>query len=119
MRRLWMAALIVVIALPLMSQAPAEKWTVGTVMAIKPHVATASAASASAPSFEVTVRVGRTDYVVLYTEVPGAPGVEYAIGRDAPVLISAKTLSFRNKLGQKVDLPILSRMPAGAPPKAR
>lgn len=106
MRRLWLAALILVVVLPLMSQAPSEKWTVGTVMASKPHPTTDAA---SAPRFDVTVRVGRTDYVVLYTERPGTAGVEYAVGRDAPVLVGAKTLSFRDKLGRKVDLPIVSK----------
>ena len=110
MRRLMLAALVLVAALPLLSQ-PAAKWTVGTVMAIKPHVVTA-ADTASSPRFDVTVRVGRIDYVVLYTEYPGTPGVEYAVGRDAPVLIGDKTLSFRNKLGQKVALPILSKKAA-------
>lgn len=119
MRRVWIAVLIMLLAVPLLSQAPAEKWTVGTVMAVKPHVTTASASQDSAPSFEVTVRVGRTDYVVLYTEVPGTPGVEYAEGRDAPVLVGAKILSFRDKLGRKVDLPILSRAPAGSQGKKR
>ncbi len=121
MRRLCLLGLMVLVALPLWAQAAPEKWTVGTVMAIKPHVAPASDSKTadSPPSFEVTVRVGRTDYVVLYTEVPGAPAVEYAVGRDAPVLIGRKTLSFRDKLGRKVDLPILSRTPAGAPAKAR
>ncbi len=118
MKRLWIAAVVLLTAASLWAQAP-EKWTVGTVMAIKPHVASAAASEGAAPQFEVTVRVGRTDYVVLYTELPGTPGVEYAVGRDAPVLIGAKTLSFRNKLGEKVDVPILSRMPAGSPPKNR
>ncbi len=118
MRRQWIAVLVLLTAVSLWAQAP-EKWTVGTVMAFKPHVASAAAGDQSAPQFEVTVRVGRTDYVVLYTDKPGVPGVEYTVGRDAPVLIGAKTLSFRNKLGEKVDLPILSRMPAGSPQKSR
>jgi hypothetical protein len=117
MRRLWMAALIVVVAAPLLAQAPAEKWTVGTVMGYWPHVAAAEEPPSPGPRFEITVRVGRTDYVVLYTQLPGTPEVEYSVGRDAPVLIGAKILSFRNKLGQKVDVPILKRMPAGTPPK--
>ncbi len=117
MRRLWMAALIVLVAAPLLGQAPAEKWTVGTVMAYWPHVAAAEEPPGPGPRFEITVRVGRTDYVVLYTQLPGTPEVEYSVGRDAPVLIGAKILSFRNKLGQKVDVPILKRLPAGPPPK--
>ena len=119
MRRLWMAFLALLIALPLFAQAPASKWTVGTVMAIKPHVASANEAPAAAPRFDVSVRVGRTDYVVLYTEPAGVAGVDYAVGRDAPVMVGARTLSFRDKLGRQVDLPILSRMPAASQEKPR
>lgn len=114
MRRLWIAALILVTALPLWSQAPAAKWTVGTVMAFKAHEATANDDAGSPPRFDVTVRVGGTDYVVLYTERPGTAAVDYAVGRDAPVLLGPKTLSFRDKEGRKVDLPILSKKPAAA-----
>ncbi len=114
MRRLWIAALLAVAALPLLSQAPAEKWTVGTVMAFQPHQASDKEAPSPGPQFDITVRVGKTDYVVLYTQLPGTPDVEYAAGRDAPVLIGAKTLSFRDKQGRKVDLPILKRIPVGS-----
>ncbi len=121
MRKLWLAVLILVMALPLWSQTPAEKekWTVGTVMAFKPHTATNSGEPASPPQYEITVRVGRTEYVVLYTERPGTAAVEYAVGRDAPVLVGAKTLSFRDKLGRKADLPILSKKVAESPAKDR
>ncbi len=119
MRKVWITGLVLLAVVSLWAQAPAEKWTVGTVMAFKPHAASTTASEQSAPQFEVTVRVGRTDYVVLYTEKPGTPAVEYTVGRDAPVLVGAKTLSFRNKLGEKVDVPILSRMPAGSPQKNR
>lgn len=117
MRQVLVPLLILVVAVPLVSQAPAEKWTVGTVMAIKPHVPAATADAGQ--QFDVTVRIARTDYVVLYTEQPGTPGVEYAEGRDAPVLVGGTTLSFRDKLGRKVDLPIVSKKPAGTQSKDR
>lgn len=121
MRRLWLAALILVMVLPLWCQTPAEKekWTVGTVMAFKPHAATNNGEPASPPQYDITLRVGRTEYVVLYTERPGTAAVEYAVGRDAPVLVGAKTLSFRDKLGRKVDLPILSKKVAESAAKDR
>ncbi len=121
MRRLWLAAFILLMTLSLLSQTPLEKekWTVGTVMAFKPHVATNSGEPASLPQYDITLRVGRTEYVVLYTERPGTAAVEYAVGRDAPVLVGAKTLSFRDKLGRKVDLPILSKKMAESQAKDR
>lgn len=118
MRKLLLAALILVIALPLFSQAPATKWTVGTVMAVKPHVATAGEAATSDPRFDITVRVGRTDYVVLYTQRPGTADVEYSLGRDAPVVVGPKTLTFVDKVGNQRQLPILSRK-AAPPPSPR
>ncbi len=121
MRRLCLAACILLLTLPLLSQtAPEkEKWTVGTVMAFKPHAAASSGEPASPPQYEITLRVGRFEYVVLYAEHPGTAAVEYAVGRDAPVLVGTKTLSFRDKLGRKVDLPILSKKVAESPAKDR
>ncbi len=112
MRRLLIATLVLATALPLFCQAPTDKWTVGTVMAVKPHEAKASEKSASAPQFDLTVQVGRTTYVVLYTQPAGTADLEYAVGRDTPVLIGDKTLTFRDKLGRKAALPILSQSKA-------
>jgi len=118
MRRLLFASLMLVIALPLCSQVPATKWTVGTVMAVRPHVATAGEPATSGLRFDITVRVDRTDYVVLYTQRPGAADVEYSLGRDAPVMVGPKTLTFVDKVGKERQLPILSRKTA-PPPSTR
>lgn len=112
MRRLLIATMILATALPLLCQAPPGKWTVGTVMAVKPHEAKASEAPASTPQYDLTVQVGRTTYVVLYSQPPGTADLEYAVGRDAPVLVGAKTLTIRDRLGRTAALPILSRTPA-------
>lgn len=112
MRRLLIAALILATALPLLCQAPAAKWTVGTVMAVKPHEAKASEDPASGSRYDMTVQVGKTRYVVLYTQPAGTADLEYAVGRDAPVIVGEKTLTVRDKLGRTAALPILSRTPA-------
>lgn len=115
MRRLLIVTLMLVTALPLLSQAPAGKWTVGTVMAVKPHEAKASEEPASTPRYDLTMQVGKSTYVVLYTQPPGTADLEYAVGRDAPVLVGAKTLTIRDKMGRTAALPILSRKPAEKP----
>ncbi len=63
----------------------------------------------SPEQYDVTVRVGNTDFVVLYTQSPGKRGIQYAPGFDAPVLIGEKTLTFRNLMGEAIELPILSQ----------
>ncbi len=67
------------------------------------------AKDSSPEQYDVTVRVGNTDFVVLYTQAPGRRGIQYAPGFDAPVLISEKTLTFRNLMGEAIELPILSQ----------
>lgn len=63
----------------------------------------------SLEQYDVTVRVGNIDYVVLYTTMPGRRGVQYSPGMDAPVLIREKTLTYRNLHGETIEMPILSR----------
>ncbi len=109
MRRLLLATLILATALPLFCQAPAGKWTVGTVMAVKPHEAKASEAPSPSPQYDLTMQVGKTKYVVLYTQPAGTADLEYAVGRDAPVLVGEKALTIRDKLGRTAALPILSQ----------
>ena len=116
MRKLLMVALMLAVVVPLCSQAPSGKWTVGTVMASKPHL---PAGDDGLLRWDITVRIDKTDYVVLYVQRPGASDVEYAEGRDAPVLLGSKTISFRDKMGRKADLPILSKKPAGSQPNVR
>ena len=86
------------------------KYQVGTITAVEPHQL---ASSSSPDSYEVSVKVKDTIYVVLYTPPPGMYYmVKYATGREILVLVGENTISYNDILGQTFDVPLLSRAPA-------
>jgi len=58
-----------------------SKYQVGTITEVKAHQAAGSSAS-DAASYDVSVKVGDTIYVVLYTPPLGEETVKYSAGRD-------------------------------------
>jgi hypothetical protein len=81
---------------------------VGTIAAVKPHQPADKSAS-DAKSYEVSVKVGDTIYLVLYTPPLGASSVKYAAGRNLLVRIGDKTLLYNDILGQSLEVPIIGR----------
>lgn len=59
--------------------------------------------------YDVSVKVGDTLYVVLYTRSDGSESITRRVGLEVVVLVGANTMAFNNLLGEKVDVPILSR----------
>jgi hypothetical protein len=57
----------------------------------------------------VSVKVGDTVYVVMYTPPNGANGVEYSAGLSVLVLVGSDTLTFNSKLTGTTVVPILHR----------
>jgi len=92
-----------------------DKWTVGTIMQVKPHPGAKPDADSSGASYDISVQVGDTMYVVLYTAPPGNMLAPYRAGLELAVLVGSKTLTFNDKLGRTREAPILSR--AAIPPK--
>jgi len=89
----------------------ASKYQVGTITAVKPHQSAGDARS-DAISYDVSLRVGDTVYVVLYTPPLGMNTVNYAAGREVLVLVGKKTITYNDLLGQSFEVPIVSRKPA-------
>ena len=104
---LWMAVL------PALAQSPAPKYQPGTIMAVKPHK---DAAGDPSNRFDITIKVGSTVYVVLYTPPPGSYGAEYTQGMNLLVLVEEKTITFSDMTGVSRAATILSR--AAAPPRS-
>jgi len=92
------------------------KYQVGTVVAVNPHTTKPDSASEST-SYDVSVRVNNTVYVVLATVPAGTETVKYMTGRDVLVAVGEKTLTYNNILGQSFEVPILRTMPAQAKPE--
>lgn len=89
-------------------QTPESKWMVGTVTSVTPHPGPAG----EAERYEVSIQVGDTIYVVLYTQEPGTTLVQFKEGQDAPVLVGDKTIKVTDIQGVVREAPIISKRPA-------
>ena len=87
------------------------KYQVGTITGVKPHQAGSDAAS-DAVSYDVSIKVADTVYLLLYTPPLGMTTVRYAAGRDILVLVGKQTITYNDLLGQSHEVPIVSRKPA-------
>ena len=98
-------------AFPAFSQS-ASKWQVGTITEVKVHQVAEKTGASDATSYDVSVKVGDTIYVVLYTPPLREETVKYAAGRDLLVLVGKSTIRYNDLLGQSYDVPIESQRPA-------
>jgi hypothetical protein len=110
MLRLVSLLCILLAAFPAFGQS-ASKYQVGTITEIKVHQAAGRGASDTA-SYDVSVKVGDTVYVVLYTPALGEDTVKYAAGRDLLVLVGKNKITYNDILGQSHDLLIESQKAA-------
>jgi hypothetical protein len=110
MSRLICAICIALVTLPAFCE-PAAKYEVATIMDVKPHQSSADSPSAVA-RYDISVKVGGTVYVVLYTDSLGTSTVKYAAGRELLVYVEKKTVTYNDILGQPHELPIISQKPA-------
>lgn len=110
MRRVVGLFLIFFTMFPAFAQS-ASKYQVGTITEVKAHQAAGSGASDTA-SYDVSVKVGGTIYVVLYTPALGEETVKYAAGRDLLVLVEKSTITYNDILGRSFAVPIKSQKPA-------
>lgn len=98
--------------LPIFAQSrESESWTVGTILDVQERPG-AKAVEASAGTYDVSVKVGDTIYVVLYVAPAGREGLQYRVGRELPVLVRGKTLVFTDVRGDVKKVPILSHKKA-------
>jgi len=91
-----------------------SKYQVGTITEVKTHQTDASSTS-DAVSYDVSVKVGDTIYVVLYTPPLGGETVKYAAGRELLVLVGKRTIRYNDILGQSFEVPIENQQSAVKP----
>jgi hypothetical protein len=101
-------------AFPAFSQS-ASQWQVATITEVKLHQAAEKIGASDATSYDVSVKVGDTIYVVLYTPPLREQTVKYAAGRDLLVLVGKSTIRYNDMLGQSYDVPIENQRPAAKP----
>jgi hypothetical protein len=97
-------------AFPALSQSTTQ-YKVGAITAVQLHHS-AAGSNPSADSYDVSLKVDETTYVVLYTPPYGLQTVLYATGREFLVLVGEKTITFNDKLGTSSELPIESQTAA-------
>ena len=97
---------------PAFSQA-VSKYQVATITDVKTHQASGS----DVVSYDVSLKVADTTYVVLYKPPLGMNTVKYAAGRELLVLVGKKTITYNDILGQSHEVPIVSQTPAAKQPK--
>ena len=107
MLKILFAISICLFALPALCE-PAAKYELATIIQVKPY----QPAEVPAPqpaTYAVSVRVGETVYVVLYTDSLFTPAIEYAGGRELLVHIDKDTITYNDILGRSQAVQIISR----------
>jgi hypothetical protein len=92
---------------PVIGQSGSSRYQPGTIMAVEPHAA--SPGGNASRTYDVSVKVDNTMYVVLYTQPPGTISPLYRTGLQLLVSIGRNTIKFNDQLGRSQELPILSR----------
>jgi hypothetical protein len=95
-----------------------SKYQVGTITEVKTHQDVGAGATGAA-SYDVSVKVGDTIYVVLYTPPLGEETVKYAAGRELLVLVGKRTIRYNDILGQSFEVPIESQKSAAKPDQTK
>ncbi len=110
MRRAVIFLLSFLVAASCFGQSPPAKWQVATIMAVKSHPP-AEGENAPAVRYDVTLKVGNTEYVVLYVPPDGTLKeiVEYRLGMDGLVLVGTDTIKYNDMLARTREVSIISR----------
>ena|SRR6476620_8585174 len=113
LRRLTAVFTLCLLTLPALCE-PASKWQIATITEVKPHPVAGEDAS-DPITYDVSVKVGDTMYLVRYTTPAGEIAPKYAAGRDLLVLVGKHTITYNDMLGRSLQVPIESRRPATEP----
>ena len=117
MRRLMAVIVLSLFTFPALCQS-ASKWQIATITEVKPHPAAAEDTS-DPITYDVSVKVSGTIYVVRYTTPSDALPPRYAAGRDLLVLVGKDTITYNDMLGRSFEVPIQSQKPAAEPKRAK
>jgi len=110
MRRLLAVIGLCLLTFPALCQST-SKYQVAIITELKPRQAVGDDAS-DPTSYDVSVKVGDTIYVVLYTQPLGELPAKYARGHQLLVLVGKNTITYNDMLGRSLQVPIESQRPA-------
>ena len=117
MRRLIAVIGLCLLTFPALCQST-SKYQVAIINEIKPRQAAGDDAS-DATSYDVSVKVGDTIYVVLYTQPLGELPAKYARGHQLLVLVGKNTITYNDMFGRSLQVPIESQRPAVEPKQSK
>jgi Spy/CpxP family protein refolding chaperone len=106
--RRFCAVLVCLATLPAFCEAPSPNPQVATITAVTLHPKNAENGDSPMAQYDVSLKVGDTVYVVLFTPVSGSTGVKYSVGMNVVVQVGSESIKF-TKLGQTHEVPILRR----------
>jgi hypothetical protein len=93
MHKLFWLVILVSTSLPGLCQTPAAKYQPGTIMAVTRHQNTSAEGDSGIARYDVSIKVGNTLYVGLYTPPDGSNQVEYSAGIERLVSVGTDTLT--------------------------
>jgi hypothetical protein len=106
-RKCFCTILVCMATLSALGQTPASKYQPATIMAVAEHHDSKQHDN-DVKQYDVSVKVGDTAFVVLFTPPSGSNTVTYALGDELLVLVGSNTLTFNNA-SVKTEVPILRR----------
>jgi hypothetical protein len=117
MRRLIAVIALCLLTFPAFCQST-SKYQIGLITEVKPRQAAGDGAS-DPTSYDVSVKVGDTIYVVLYTQPLGELPAKYETGRELLVLVGKKTITYNDMLGRSLQVPIESQRLVAEPKQSK
>ena len=108
MGRRFCALLVCLVTLPVFCQAPSPNPQVATITAVTLHPKNAENGDPPMAQYDLSLKVGDTVYVVLFTPASGSTAVKYSVGMNVVVQVGSESIKF-TKLGQTHEVPILRR----------
>jgi hypothetical protein len=109
LKSLWLIILCL-LALPAFSE-PSAKYEVATVIDVKSHQSAGDNSSPTAATYDVSVKVGSTIYMVLYTDTLGTTTVRYIAGREVLVHVGKNSITYNDISGRSQEVPIIGQKP--------
>lgn len=101
---------VCLVTLPALAQSE-PNYQVATIVDVKTHQNPETGA-ADTSKYDVSLKVGETIYVVLYTPPLGIDTVKYKTGRNILVMVGKSAITYHDLLGQSIEVPIISKKPA-------
>jgi hypothetical protein len=95
-----------------------SKWQVATITEVRPHPAAGEDAS-DPITYDVSVKVGGTIYLVRYPTPAGEIAPKYATGHELLVLVGKNTITYNDMLGRSHQVSIESQRPAAEPKQSK